>query len=201
MSVTTDAAHQGSGEALDYRALFESGPGLFLVLNPDFVIVAASDAYLAATMTRRDQIVGRGIFDAFPDNPDDADATGVRNLRASLMRVREGGVADVMALQKYDIRRPDCEGGEFEVCYWSPVNSPVFRRGTSQLLYIIHRVDEVKARDAEDRARALMNSAPDAIVVTARDGRIVLVNNRTEALLGYSREELLGQPVEILLPE
>jgi PAS domain S-box-containing protein len=61
--------------------------------------------------------------------------------------------------------------------------------------------DTPKMADAEDRARALMNSAPDAIVVTDQNGRIVLVNNRTESLLGYSREELLGKPVEILLPE
>src|SRR6185437_15590459 len=47
----------------DYRALFESAPGLYLVLNPDLVIVAASDAYLHATKTSRDGIVGRGGFD------------------------------------------------------------------------------------------------------------------------------------------
>ncbi len=46
----------------DFKALFESAPGLYLVLTPDFTIVAASDAYLAATMTRREDILGRGIF-------------------------------------------------------------------------------------------------------------------------------------------
>jgi PAS domain-containing protein len=53
----------------DFRALFESVPGLYLVLDADLRIVAASDAYLAATMTRRAAILGRGIFDVFPDNP------------------------------------------------------------------------------------------------------------------------------------
>ena len=66
----------------DYRALFESAPGLYLVLTADLTIIAASDAYLRATMTHRDDIVGRHIFDVFPDNPDDVTATGVRNLRA-----------------------------------------------------------------------------------------------------------------------
>jgi two-component system, sensor histidine kinase len=212
MSAMPADAIETPAEALDFRALFEAAPGAVLVLRPDFTIVAASDAYLSATMTRRDQLVGRGIFDAFPDNPDDPGATGVRNLRASLMRVREQGIADTMAVQKYDIRRPESEGGGFEERHWSPVNSPVFKRGTRELLYIIHRVEDVtgsvrltrldsEVREAEDRARALMNSAPDAIVVTGRDGTIVLVNNRTETLLGYSREELLGKPVEVLLPE
>ncbi len=209
MSETTEAVARTIAEPLDFRALFESAPGLFLVLRPDFTIVAVSDAYLRATKTRREDIVGRGLFEVFPDNPNDPAATGVRNLRASLLRVRERRVADTMAVQKYDIRRPDSEGGGFEERYWSPANSPVLKRGTGELLYIIHRVEDVtsavqlkqRERDAEDRARALMNSAPDAIVVTDQAGRIVLVNNRTETLLGYAREELLGELVEVLLPE
>jgi signal transduction histidine kinase/ActR/RegA family two-component response regulator len=127
---------------LDYRLLFESAPGLYLVLNPDLVIVAVSDAYLAATMTRRDDIVGRGLFEVFPDNPDDPAATGTANLRASLDRVRRDNVADAMAVQKYDIRVPDRDGGGFEVRYWSPVNSPVFGPDGT-LSYIIHRVEDV----------------------------------------------------------
>src|SRR5919109_3131584 len=73
---------------LDFRSLFEAAPGCFLVLDPELVIVAVSDAYLRATMTRREDILGRGMFEVFPDNPDDPDATGVGNLRASLARVR-----------------------------------------------------------------------------------------------------------------
>jgi len=42
-----------------------------------------SDAYLEATMTRRQDTIGRGIFEIFPDNPDDLDAAGVRNLSAA----------------------------------------------------------------------------------------------------------------------
>jgi len=124
---------------VDFRALFEAAPGLFLVLDPDLRIVAVSDAYLAATMIRRDDVLGRGIFEVFPDNPDDPAATGVGNLRASLERVRKTGKPDTMAVQKYDIRRP--EGG-FEVRYWSPVNSPVFD-DLRRVRYIIHRVEDV----------------------------------------------------------
>ena len=126
----------------DFRVLFESAPGLYLVLRPDFTIVAASDAYLTATMTRREEILGRGIFDVFPDNPNDPAASGVANLRASLTRVREYREPDAMPMQKYDIRRPQSEGGEFEVRYWCPVNSPVFGKN-GELEYIIHRVEDV----------------------------------------------------------
>ncbi len=126
----------------DFRALFEAAPGLYLVLAPDLTIVAVSDAYLLATMTRREEILGRGIFDVFPDNPDDGATTGTRNLRASLERVRHSLKSDAMPLQKYDVRRPEAEGGGFEEKFWSPVNSPVLD-ASGGLAYIIHRVEDV----------------------------------------------------------
>ena len=126
----------------DFRVLFESAPGLYLVLAPDLTIVAASEAYLRATMTKREAILGRGLFEVFPDNPDDPSATGVQNLRASLGRVLQHRASDAMAVQKYDIRRPESEGSGFEERYWSPVNSPVFGPG-GEITYIIHRVEDV----------------------------------------------------------
>ena len=126
----------------DFRALFESVPGSYLVLTPALVIVAVSDTYLRATMTRREEILGRHLFDMFPDDPGDATATGVSNLRASLMRVLQHRVPDAMAVQKYAIRRPDAEREKFEERYWSPVNSPVFGVN-GEVTYIIHRVEDV----------------------------------------------------------
>ena len=150
----------------DFRLLFESTPDLYLVLNQDLAIVAVSDTYLRATMTQRDEIVGRGIFDVFPDNPDDPAATGVANLRASLERVLREHVADVMAVQKYDVRRPDSEGGGFDERYWSPVNFPVLG-ADQQLQYILHRAEDVTEfirlrqlqSEGEKRTEALENRA------------------------------------------
>jgi signal transduction histidine kinase/CheY-like chemotaxis protein len=127
---------------VDFQLLFEHAPGLYLVLDPELRIVAVSDAYLEATMTERDRILGRGIFEVFPDNPDDAEATGVGNLRASLQRVCRDRVADAMAVQKYDIRRPASEGGGFDVRWWSPFNSPVLD-ASGALQYIVHGVEDV----------------------------------------------------------
>jgi signal transduction histidine kinase len=129
---------------VDFRNLFESTPGLYLVLLPNasFTIVAASNAYLTATMTKREEVVGRGIFDIFPDNPSDPAATGVQNLRESLERVVQTQMADAMAIQKYDIRRPDTEGGGFEKRYWSSINLPVLNEA-GNFVAIIHRVEDV----------------------------------------------------------
>ena len=60
----------------DFRTLFESPPGLYLVRTPSLVIVAVSDAYLNATITERDEILGRHSLDIFPYNLDDPTACG-----------------------------------------------------------------------------------------------------------------------------
>lgn len=124
---------------LQFRALFESVPGSYLVLKPDFTIAAVSDAYLKTTMTKREEILGRGLFDVFPDNPNEPTANGVSNLRASLNRVLANKASDTMSIQKYDVRRPN---GEFEERYWSPVNSPVIG-ADGRIEYIVHRVEDV----------------------------------------------------------
>src|SRR6266850_2652926 len=127
---------------VDFQALFQALPGLYLILKPDLTIVAVTDAYVAATMTRREEILGRDIFDVFPDNPSTPDATGVSNLRASLLRALQTKAPDAMAVQKYDVRRPAANGGEFEERYWSPVNSPVLDSAGNVTL-LIHRVEDV----------------------------------------------------------
>jgi len=123
----------------DYQALFESAPVSYAVLDPELAFVAVSDAYLRDTMTVREQIIGRGIFEVFPDNPDDPDGSGTGNLRASLERVLRTRQPDTMPVQKYDIRGPD---GSFQAKYWSPRNVPVLS-AAGQVAYILHRVADV----------------------------------------------------------
>ncbi|HXT66945.1 MAG TPA: PAS domain S-box protein [Nitrospiraceae bacterium] len=185
----------------DFRTLFESAPGSYLALTPALVIVAASDAYLQVTMTRREKILGRHLFNVFPDNPGDATATGVSNLRASLTRVLQHRIPDAMAVQRYDLRRPDTEGGEFEERYWSPINTPVFSPN-GEIAYIIHRVEDITerkraeetVRQSEEHFRLLVASVKDyAILMLDPDGHVVSWNAGAERIKGYQAGEIIGQ--------
>jgi len=185
--------------SLDFRLLFESVPGLFLVLLPDLTIVAASDAYLQATLTHRDQIVGRYLFDVFPDNPGDPAADGVANLRGSLERVLAQHMPDAMSMQKYDVPRPDGIG--FEERYWSPSNFPVMD-DKGELRYIMHRVEDITAyvqvkRERHDlvllqqELQAQMNSAELQLPPLSDD--TVASNVHLHALNRALKLEILGR--------
>jgi PAS domain S-box-containing protein len=129
-------------DAPDFRALLGGAPGLYLVLTPGFKIVGASDSYLRATLTTRENILQRAVFDVFPDNPKDFTPDGASKLRESLERVLRDGVSDTMAVQKHAIRLPELAGGGLEERFFSPVNSPVFD-AENRLTYIIHRFEDV----------------------------------------------------------
>ncbi|MFN6999545.1 MAG: PAS domain S-box protein, partial [Elioraea tepidiphila] len=145
-------------------ALLAATPGLHLLLSADdtYRIVGASDAYLRATMTERAAILGRPLFEVFPDPPDDPTADGVRNLAASLARVRSAGRPDRMPLQRYPIRRPEAEGGGYEERFWEPLNTPVLAPDGS-VEHIIHTVadvtDRVRGDTALSRAEGLLRIA------------------------------------------
>ena len=126
----------------DYRLIFESVPDPCLVLDRQFRMVAANKARLEVTNTRLSDLLGKSVFEVFPDNPADPDATGVRNLRTSLERVLKTRAQDVMPLQKYDIPRSAADGGGFEERYWSPINTPVIGPG-GEVIYIVHRVQDL----------------------------------------------------------
>lgn len=166
---------------IDFQLLFSSVPGLYLVLLCDFTIVAVSDNYLGATMTQRNNIIGKKLFEVFPDNPNDPSADGVSNLRSSLETVIKYKRAHQMEIQKYDIRRPD---GSFEVRYWSPINKPVLNE-MNELIYIIHSVADVtdkyysdlKNKNTELLLQSSIESLTDTLIFSVdRDYRYLNFN-------------------------
>jgi two-component sensor histidine kinase/PAS domain-containing protein len=126
-------------DAPDFRAVFSELTGLYLLLTPDLRIVAASKAYLRAT-GQTEGIVGRHVFEAFPDSADNEHG-GRQALAASFERVLTHRTPDSMPLQRYDLVHAD---GSSEVRYWSPVNTPVFD-AAGRVSSLLHRVSDVTA--------------------------------------------------------
>ncbi len=164
---------QGDDPAgLDFRRLFEQSPDILLVLKPDsprYTMVGATRTRLAITHTTLEQIEGKGLFELFPDNPDDPSASGTANLRASLERVLATRQADTMAVQKYDIRGED---GSFQVKYWSPKNIPVLS-DAGEVLYILHRVEDVTelvhASEAGEELRGRTQAMEREVIARSRE--------------------------------
>jgi PAS domain-containing protein len=126
-----------------FKPEFDASAHPYMLLDPapGLRIVDVNEAYARATFTRRDEVVGRSLFDIFPDNPDDALADGVTNLYASLRTVVKTGQPHAMAVQRYDIR--DAEGN-FVERHWQPINSPI-QDDNGILIYLLHHVEDVTA--------------------------------------------------------
>lgn len=188
--------------------LFEATPNPYLLLAPDsptYTIVGVNDAYLRATMTERQAIMGRSIFDVFPDDPGAPDAFSVRDLRASFDRAIQSGQPDRLAVHQHNIRRPD---GAFEERYWRPLQVPVLGPG-GEIVSLIHYAEDVTrgvldARNArialtasEARYRAIVDSSIDyAMIAMDLAGTITTWNTGAEHILGWSAEEMIGQPLD-----
>lgn len=172
-------------DSLDFRLLFESAPRAYLVLDPHFRIVSVTDEYLSATLTVREEITGRPLFDVFPDDAEERDATGTRNLRASLETVLRTGAPQTMPVQKYPIRRPESEGGGFEERYWKPVNTPVLRDG--RVAWIIHAVEDVTDLVRLEQMREVDRAKDEFIAIISHELRTPMTS-----ILGWTRMLALG---------
>ena len=124
-----------------FQPEFDRSPHPYMLLDPGpgLHIVDINDAYAAATFISRADVVGKSLFEIFPDNPDVALADGVSNLYASLRIATETKRPHVMAVQRYDIRDP---GGQYVERHWQPINTPI-HDDASRVIFLLHHVEDV----------------------------------------------------------
>ena len=149
-------------QAVDFGVLFCSAPGLYLVLDAELRIVAASDAYTRATGAMPGDLIGKSVWEALPEDPGSPQPGALAGLRESLDRVGRNKVADVMEVQKRFLPPLDVSRGTYEVYYFQPMNVPVLGPDGS-LRYIIHCLEDVTAHIGElEQARQAERSAEAA---------------------------------------
>jgi signal transduction histidine kinase len=168
-----------------FTRLFEASPAAFLVLAPNaphFTITDVNNAYLATTVRTRAELVGRGVFDAFPDNPDDEVVGGVNPVRTSLERVVATRLPDHLQNLRYDVARPD---GTYEARWWSPFNTPILDEN-GDVEAIIQSANEVTE---EYRAQAALRASEARL----KDLNVTLERRVAEAL---AEQRVLAEVIE-----
>jgi PAS domain S-box-containing protein len=173
----------------DYKQLFESSPVLSILLDRDFRIAAASDAFLAATMTTRDAVMGKEAFEVFPSDPSRPEASGERVVRKLLVRVLAERQPQRLSLQRYDVPRPQAQGGGFERRYWTAQFVPVL--GPDGHVTHIHCVSEdVTDRARDERLGKLWAVEGVGVLFFDREGTLISANDTFLRWSGYTAEDV-----------
>ncbi|HSX96620.1 MAG TPA: SpoIIE family protein phosphatase [Streptomyces sp.] len=184
---------------IDYAEVFRALPGMVALLTPDLVYVDANDDFLRLAGRSREQLLGRYIFDVFPENPNEPAAAGMRETRESMLRAVLTGERDTMALLRYDIEDAQ-HPGSWQEHYWSPVNAPVLGPD-GKVALIVHRVEEVTELI---RARGGPGGDSHAQVLEAelytRARELQEVNERLRTAHAHEREVALALQAAMLPP-
>jgi PAS domain S-box-containing protein len=166
------------------RSLIEASVDPLVTISPEGKITDVNEATIKVTGAAREKLIGADFANYFTE-PEKA--------REGYQRVfSEGFVKD------YPLTIRHVDGRLTDVLY----NASVYKDVRGNVLGVFAAARDITGRKkAEERFRAVLEAAPDAMVIVNKDGRIVLVNAQTQKLFGYGRQELLGQAVEMLVPE
>jgi len=139
------------------RSLYSTSPNAYLILLPDaprFTIADANEAFLSITNTHRSDIIGKGIFEAFPDNPIHHGLKGIRAVKSSLEHALLLKKNYKKTLQRYDLKKSD----GFEVCFWSYDTFPLLDENNNVKYIVQNPVDVTSSVISQYEQTILQNT-------------------------------------------
>ncbi|MFL4992170.1 MAG: PAS domain-containing protein [Microvirga sp.] len=174
-------------KTINFEALFSASPNPYVLLDLSLTIVGMNDAYLHVTMRKREDLLGRNMFEAFPSDPD---SSSHRQLRGSLEKVVREKTADYLSLIEYAIPLPSGQG--FEERYWSATHTPLFNHNGEMTFILQHTVDVTELHRLRNLARStILPSGPSALIETDMFRRAQAVQEANQAL-SEERQHLRG---------
>jgi PAS domain S-box-containing protein len=167
---------------LDLGLVFDASPNPYMVLDRELRYVAVNRAYLAATSRRREELIGRGLIELFPHDPNDPGNENSLRLVQSLRRVLATGRPDVLPFIHYRILVTGPEGARYEDRYWSATHTPL-PGGDGTVEFVLQHTVDVTEMYRASRAAGQPPGPPAAALVEAGVfGRAQLVQQRNELL-------------------
>lgn len=191
---------------IDFKELFETLPERYVVFepkSPKFTMIAASDSYLEVTNKTYDQIIGKGLFDVFPDISEKAKKSGKGDLQESLERVLETKKPDSTGIIRYDLAD---ENGVMRIRYWRATHYPILKNG--KWMGIVQSTADVTELIQSNEQLKLANLKLEEALMAGLIGswswdvkkNVVTADKGLAQLFGVSEEEaLLGLPIEVFV--
>jgi PAS domain S-box-containing protein len=212
--------------SINFQQFFESAPGVQAVVTADLTIVAVSDLYVIAGHIPREKLLGRNIFEAFPDNPGNENI-GLKALRDSFNHVLQHKESHRIEPVRYDV---ETAPGEFEEKYWSTINTPIFD-ADGNVQSILHQVQDVtteialkkaaeqrafeherelekinaeleeQVRNKTEQLTNIFERITDGFIALDKDFNYTYLNKRIGELLNLDPVSLIGQNVWKVFPD
>ncbi|MCY1043493.1 response regulator [Corallococcus sp. bb12-1] len=138
----------------DFQKLFELSPNPYMLLDRDLRYVTANAAYLRVTASRLEDLVGRNVFEAFPNDPEDPANASLRMLRDSFFRVLSDRVLDTLALIPYRVPRlTDAGATVVEDRFWSATHTPLLDAAGEVAFILQHTMDVTELQQLKQAVR------------------------------------------------
>ena len=179
-------------EEINFKAIFEEAHGSILVLNPSFTILAISDAYVEATYTKREDLVGKYFFDVFQDTKN---TTAVAETKASLEYVLKNKKPHDIPMLRMEIKNL---AGILEEKYWNPINKPILTKD-NQLQFIVHIVKDltefVKLEKIYVSEENVSNTLPD--LIHSLESTLLKRQKKSKSINEKLNQRIIKQNIEL----